>query len=130
MNINWKLFPLVAGISATELVAMSMLRKYSDTKQKRYLAGGVLGYSVVALQVPGLIGQTGMGLANVFWNGCSSVLGVVVGSAVFRENLYTKDLIGIPLTLIGAMAIASEAHHDDQGFCIADINLTRNPMTN
>lgn len=124
-KVNWKWFPVVVGISATEMAALTMVRQYTSSKKKRYLVGGAAAYAIVALQLPPLIESSGMGMGNIFWNGCSSAFGVAVGSAVFGEPIFQKDLIGVPLTILGTMAIASQVSESEQPVSLSRMNPFR-----
>ena len=93
-------------ISATEAVALASVRKYVETKKKRYLLGGMLGYSAVVLQLPGPLSRDGLGGTNVIWNGLSSLMGVAVGTALFHEKLQPLDYVAIPIATVGTMMLA------------------------
>jgi multidrug transporter EmrE-like cation transporter len=106
-GLDWKLLGQIALISATEGLALASLRQYATTKEDRYLVGGVLGYAAVAVQLPEPLSHAKLGPVNVLWNGISSLTGVFVGNLVFKEKLEPLDYIGIPLSVVGGLVLAT-----------------------
>ncbi len=105
---NWKFVALAGSLAVVESVALVSIRKYVDNDNPAYLVGGVAGYSTIALILPSVMRQSGMGAANIVWNAFSSLAGVAIGAAVFDEEITTKEAIGIPLIVTGSMLLSSK----------------------
>lgn len=110
VNLDWGLLAEITVISATEAAALASIRNFVLTKKKRYMVGGIIGYLLVAIQLPGPLSRGDLGTTNVILNGASSLLGVAVGSIVFKEKMQLMDYIAIPLTTVGTLLLAGS--HD------------------
>ena len=64
------------------------------------LVGTVLG-GLAYYNMNVVIQSKGMGLGNAQWNVLSTILGVGVGTLVFKEVLESKQIMGILLATVG-----------------------------
>ena len=60
------------------------------------ITGGAAYYSLARL-----VGRDGMALTNAKWNVYTTILGIIVGTVVWKEELTEKKIGGLILAIIG-----------------------------
>ncbi len=72
---------------------------------------GILCYILVCLCLLKCFKIKNMGTIASIWSGISIILMVLIGSLLFDEKLYMKDIFGIILIIIGIYLIQYDGNH-------------------
>jgi len=68
----------------------------ADNSEAAAITGALAYYSLAKI-----VKQQGMALANAKWNVYTTILGIIVGTVVWHEELTEKKIAGLGLAVIG-----------------------------
>ena len=108
MSPTIKLMLLVFMMTIAEVLALTSLKKFSETKKAYYFIASIFLYVIICALIVISFRFKEMSLLNALWNGLSIVLVIIVGYLLFKERITKYELLGVFLIIIAIYLIASD----------------------
>lgn len=97
---------LISAITISEVVAQYFIRKYHSDNAKYMLLGlaSILYLSIVFMLLKTYEFEK-MAIANVLWNGLSTIAIAMIGYYAFEESLSFLQIVGFGVIIFGILLI-------------------------
>ena len=99
------LYTYIALILLCETTAISCLKEYAQSSQRRYFLLGLLFYAGVSLFLIQSFTFEGMGVVNAIWSAFSVVFVAGVGALKFHERITGHEILGMILAVSGIIIL-------------------------
>jgi multidrug transporter EmrE-like cation transporter len=101
-NKNIKIvFAVVLFIVFFEAIAQACLKKSKLDNKRGYICISVISYFIICLLLLYSYEYNTMGRINLLWSCFSIIVILLTGTIFYHEKIYSYDLIGIGLIIIG-----------------------------
>jgi small multidrug resistance pump len=110
LDIN-NIIIIVLLITILEAIAQGMLKQYNKNNYIYFVLIAIVCYILICVCLIKCYKSKNIGLINCIWSGISICLMLFIGTFIFNETLYTKDIIGIILVIVGIYLIQFDGNH-------------------
>jgi multidrug transporter EmrE-like cation transporter len=92
------------AMGAIETFADYCLKRYAQTDNPDFLAGGVSGYGAIVYVFQRALRKESLGRTNAWWNAFTTVSNVIVGTAMGEKYSHTQ-LLGFAMVAGGILLV-------------------------
>lgn len=95
-----KIIGLLLAMVGAEVLALTLLRQYHQTRRILYFIGAVLMYVAICFMIVAMLNYENIAIVNALWNALSIILVLLIGWLLFGEHVSKLEWIGILLIIV------------------------------
>ena len=104
-NINSIALSLILLITVIDVIGWYCIKKYHLTGKIHFFLVTLTGYVLIAFLLLQVLKYEGIGMTNMIWNIMSTIIVLLIGYYIYKEQINNLQLTGILLGMLSILIL-------------------------